>query len=113
MSESKFLVSREAVVNNGTKTMLWLMAGPAVWEQTPAPSMPPEHISTSLLIAMAHPGSMSSTWIDTQRSLCLALVQILIQDVANWATENDRPDLFATVAEMVEQAVLASSDEHG
>lgn len=109
-SEQAVQAAHDTIVDKGTRAMRWLLQGPEGWAKAPRAAIRPEHVSSALLIGLAAPDSMNSRWIDTQRTLCLTLVNVLVQDLEQWAAENDRLDLFATVAELVEEAVLASDE---
>lgn len=100
--------SGQMIVDRGTDLIVWLLGGPAVWEETPAPFLRPEDIGSSIAIASMHPETLNSSWLETQRVVAQTAVNVLVHNFAHWAEDHDRPDFFATVGELLAQAVAAS-----
>jgi hypothetical protein len=62
------------------------------------------------MLTLNMPATATSSFVEGQRALAHLLIDQLADAMTQWAKENDRPDLLATVAERLEKAVLASDE---
>jgi hypothetical protein len=98
--------SARTLLDVGTGTIAMLLSGPACWQNLPTVEIRPDLIFNYQMMTMNMPDTAKSSFVEGQRALAHLLIDQLADALAEWATEHDRPDMLATVAERLEKAVM-------
>lgn len=94
----------------GTNAINRLIMGPPLWETFPSVEIQPDMIFEYQIASLNAPAAVQQSYIEGQRALAHRLIDQCADGMTQWAKDNNRPDLLATVGERLEKAVLASDE---